>query len=253
MFATEALERRHELLVDFIEAGLIASAAQGIVVVGEDEVGAALWAFAWVWFGRAGPLRLGHLRQSVSRVPGPAGRSGRPALRRTDTPPRRSMWPACLISALASRLTVWRRDLAGARPGQSASALVDRLPRPCDATPASGAGGSTSAGRSAAPGRSAGRGAAPVPGGWRVRDDARMGVRCRSHRGLAVGRSRARAPSLPRFSAGSLLFARRACRCSGPAPVGVVAAGAVALRRGLGRGAKAAFMAAALAAARACR
>ena len=58
MFATEAFENRHEPLVDLVEAGLIAGAAQGIVVVVEDAIGAGRQAVAGFDQGRTGRLRL---------------------------------------------------------------------------------------------------------------------------------------------------------------------------------------------------
>ena len=89
MFATEAFEHRHELLVDFIEAGLIAGAAQGIVVVGEDAVGAGLSGL------RLGLVRArwaappGHLRQLVSRATEAGWALGEAGVAEGRTPPRR--------------------------------------------------------------------------------------------------------------------------------------------------------------------
>ena len=49
VLATEALEPWHELLVDLIKVGVIAGAAQRIVVVGEDLLGVERRAVAGLW------------------------------------------------------------------------------------------------------------------------------------------------------------------------------------------------------------
>ncbi len=131
---TEAFEPGHELLMDLIEAGVIAGAAQGIVVVGEDQVGVGRRAFAGFWQGRAGRLRsvdggggcaAGEAAAESGWTPGKAGVAD------DERPPRRSMWlRRCVVWPGAAPAGLAPRPVSGRRAGQSAPTLVARAAAP---------------------------------------------------------------------------------------------------------------------------